>query len=177
MKWHSAARARVVIGLAVSLLITGALSYWVAPPETRAFLNRIVRREIYGPVSDEFPVKLWEKGATATISFTTPFTNEYVVAVVFKEKAPPFFFQPQGTFLLRYYKGKTLVREYVYSNNGPTSPDKHGHARMLVLDTCVLAQEWTTVPHRIEFTVLDPDVRLEEYKDSLRVVVSGSPYW
>lgn len=177
MKLRALPRIRDFVRLLLLLLLIVAATCWVMSPDARATFNRLARNDIYDPVSDEFQINLWEKGATVTFSFTPPFTNEYVLGLIFKEKTPHFFFKPQGIYYIRYYREKKLVREHLYMNHKPDSGDLHGKAPLIVLDVFVLPQEWGEASHTVELTVLEPDLRLKEYKDSMRIIVSGSPYW
>lgn len=177
MKSNKRSRPILFLVLFALLALTAIFSLEMVSPRVRAFFNRVTRTDIYSPVSDELRVNLWEKGATVTIPFTPPFANEYVLALIFKEKSPPFLFKPQGKFLIRYYQGDSLVREHEYSNQTPGSGDPHGQSKLIVLDIFVSPQRGGATSHRAEIQVLEPDFRLEEYKDSMRIIVCGSPYW
>jgi len=176
MRLHNKSRMKILITL-LSLFALVLSALIMIQPKSRAFFNRILRTDIYGAVSDELPVNLWEKGATVTVFFTPPFTNEYVLALVFKGKAPPFFFKPRGQILIRYYQENTLIREHLYAHNATGSGDTYGKATQIVLDVFVLPQRGGSTLHRAEVQVIEPDSRLEEYKHSTRIVVQGSPYW
>jgi hypothetical protein len=171
---NNSTKAIVMFCVVAAMVIMVAMA---STPKSRAFFNRVARSDIYDNVSSECQVNLWEKGATVILPFTPTFTNEYVVAIIFKANAPPFFFKPRGRYSISYYQENHIVAEQVYINTKANSSDQHGEARVIVLGSCILPQTWSSSSCKVVVTALDPDPQLEEYKDSLRIVVRGSPYW
>jgi hypothetical protein len=178
MKQRNSTRGKRFLVVFVALVAVLVVS-WQADlhPPTSAFLNRLMRSDIYDTISDGREIALWEKGATARASFNVKFANEYALVLRFQDKYPPLFFRPRGVLEIEYYQGDRLVRRTRYENHAPPSPDSSGKCQEYALDVVLLPQHPGLRSHSVVVRVVEPDEGLAAYKGHMRLVVRGSPYW
>lgn len=171
-------RKSIIVSTLLFVVSLVTLCFANLDPAMCAFINRLLRSDIYEQVSSGQPFAIWESNATVREQFIVPYTNTFVVALHFEGKYPPLFYKPRGVVQIQYYQGDRLLRDVLYENHREL-PNEYafGKCKAIILDEYTLPQHFGTSSHSVVVRVIEPDAWLEEFRGHMRVVVRGSPYW